>query len=207
MTISVIPATRYTEATRHAIVQAAVELLLERRGDNFSVQEVAKRAGLTHRTVYRHFPTRQGLLSATARELLPRFTAERFEEAPTIDAWIEAVAAHFRDAEAQFVVLRSVLAAMFGAAEAREPGNHLDDRDAHRWGIFRRELPHLSDADARATFATLRHLLSSTSYLLYRIRFGLSPVQATRAIQSAARQIAEQACGRDRAAAQSRKKR
>ena len=202
-----VSATRYTEATRQAIVQAAVELLVERRGDNFSVQEVAKRAGLTHRTVYRHFPTRQALLTATAREFLPRWTVERFEDVTTIDGWIEAVAAHFSDAEAQFDVARSVLAAMFGAADAPQPRTHPDDRDAHRWAIFRRELPHLSDTDARATFATMRHLLSSTSYVLYRLRFGFSPAQATRAIQGAAQQISDQARSRDRAAAHMRKKR
>lgn len=207
MTSPQLATTRFTEATRTAILQASVELLLERRGDTFSVQDVAQRAGLAHRTVYRHFPTRMQLLGATARQLMPRFVVERFEDVSTVDAWIEAVDSHFSEAEAQFEVLRSVLAALLAAGEPREPGSEVEDRDAHRWAIFRREFAHLSKADARATYATLRHLLSSTSYVLYRIRFGLTPLEATQAIQTAARQIAGQARERDRAAARSRKKR
>jgi len=205
MTIS--PATtRYTEATRHAIVQAAAELLLERKGDSFSVQEVAKRAGLTHRTIYRHFPTRMELLGATARQLAPG-AGERFENVSTIEGWIEAVNRHFLEAETHFEVVRSVVVAGLATGEPSGPGDPIQDRDAHRWKVFRGEFPHLGEFDSRSTFATLRHLLSTTSYLLYRIRFGLSPAQATRAIQTAARQIAEQARKRDRAADRLRRRR
>jgi AcrR family transcriptional regulator len=206
MTISPSATTRYTEATRHAIVQAAAELLLERKGDSFSVQEVAKRAGLTHRTIYRHFPTRMELLGATARQLAPESAAERFEDVSTIEGWIEAVTRHFLEAETHFELVRSVVVASLATGEPGGPGNP-SHRDAHRWEVFRREFPHLGEVDARSTFATLRHLLSTTSYLLYRIRFGLSPAQATRAIQSAARQIAEQARHQDRATARPRGRR
>jgi AcrR family transcriptional regulator len=207
MTISTSATTRYTEATRHAIVQAAAELLLERKGDSFSVREVAKRAGLTHRTIYRHFPTRMELLGATARQLAPGSAVERFEDVSTIEGWIEAVTRHFLEAETHFEVVRSVVVAGLATGEPGGLGNLIQDRDAHRWEVFRREFPHLGEVDARSTFATLRHLLSTTSYLLYRIRFGLSPAQATRAIQSAARQIAEQARHRDRATARLRRRR
>src|SRR5713101_5686797 len=64
---------RHTEATRNAILDAAVGLLLERRSAGFSVQEVADRVGLTHRTVYRYFPTRRDLMGATAQHLAPGF--------------------------------------------------------------------------------------------------------------------------------------
>jgi len=206
MTISPSATTRYTEATRHAIVQAAAELLLERKGDSCSVQEVAKRAGLTHRTIYRHFPTRMELLGATARQLAPESAAERFEDVSTIEGWIEAVTRHFLEAETHFELVRSVVVASLATGEPGGSGNP-SHRDAHRWEVFRREFPHLGEVDARSTFATLRHLLSTTSYLLYRIRFGLSPAQATRAIQSAARQIAEQARHQDRATARPRGRR
>ena len=68
--MSVVPATRHTEATRKVILDAAVDLFLERQSDEFSVQEVADRAGLTHRTVYRYFPSRQELLGATAERVV-----------------------------------------------------------------------------------------------------------------------------------------
>jgi hypothetical protein len=68
--------------------------------------------------------------------------------------------------------------------------------------VFQRQFPHLSEGDARRTFATLRHLTSSTTYVLYRLRFGMSPAEATDAIRIGAAQFVEQAALRDQAAYQ-----
>jgi len=198
---------RHMEATRNAILEAAVDLFLERKSDGFSVQEVADRAGLTHRTVYRYFPTRQELLGATASRLAPAVVDQRFPEVSTVEEWIDAVEAHFAHTEANFELVRSVVAALFTSEDQRLFGQHIRERDAHRWEVFRRQFPHLPEGDARRTFATLRHLMSSTSYVLYRSRFGLSPADATEAIRSGASQIVEQAARRDRAAKQGRRRR
>jgi len=198
---------RHMEATRNAILEAAVELFLERKSDGFSVQEVADRAGLTHRTVYRYFPTRQELLGATASRLAPAVVDQRFPEVSTVEEWIDAVEAHFAHTEANFELVRSVVAALFTSEDQRLFGQHIRERDAHRWEVFRRQFPYLPEGDARRTFATLRHLMSSTSYVLYRLRFGLSPAEATEAIRSGASQIVEQAARRDRAAKQGRRRR
>ena len=198
---------RHMEATRNAILEAAVDLFLERQSDGFSVQEVADRAGLTHRTVYRYFPTRQELLGATAERLEPAVVDQRFAEVSTVEEWIDAVGAHFAHTEANFELVRSVVAALFTSEDQRLFGQHIRERDAHRWEVFRHQVPHLPEDDARRTFATLRHLMSSTSYVLYRLRFGLSPAEATEAIRSGASQIVEQAARRDRAAKQGRRRR
>jgi AcrR family transcriptional regulator len=198
---------RHIEATRNAILEAAMDLFLERQSDGFSVQEVADRAGLTHRTVYRYFPTRQELLGATAERLAPAVVDQRFAEVSTVEEWIDAIGAHFAHTEANFELVRRVVAALFTSDDMRLFGRGIRDRDADRWDVFRRQFPHLPEDDARRTFATLRHLMSSTSYVLHRLRFGLSPAEATRAIQSAASQIVEQAARRDRAAKQGRRRR
>jgi AcrR family transcriptional regulator len=194
-----VATTRHTDATREAILVAAVDLFIERQSDGFSVQEVADRVGLTHRTVYRYFPTRQELLGATAERLAPALVDQRFAEVATVEEWIDAVGLHFAHTEANFELVRRVVAALFTSENLRLFGQDLRDRDIHRWEVFRRQFPHLPEGDARRTFATLRHLISSTSYVLYRLRFGLSPAEATEAIQSAASQIVEQAASRDRA--------
>jgi AcrR family transcriptional regulator len=197
MTVSA--AARHLEATRTAILEAAVALFLERKSDRFSVQEVADRAGLTHRTVYRHFPTRDDLLGATAQQIAPGLAGDPFSGASTVEEWIDAIADHLAGTEANFEVVRSVLAATLASDDSRLFGRSAPDRDAHRWEVFRRQFPHLPEDDARRTFATLRHLMSSTSYVFYRLRFGMSPAEATDAIQSGASQIVEQAARRDRA--------
>ena len=198
--MTAIATTRHTDATRRAILEAAVDLFLERQSDGFSVQEVADRAGLTHRTVYRYFPSRQELLGATAERLAPALVDQRFADVSTVEEWIDAVGHHFAHTEANFELVRRVVAALFNSEDLRLFGQDLRERDSHRWQVFRRQFPHLPDGDARRTFATLRHLTSSTSYVLYRLRFGMSPAEATEAIQSAASQIVEQAARRDRAA-------
>jgi AcrR family transcriptional regulator len=198
--MTAVATTRHTDATRKAIVEAAVDLFIERQSEGFSVQEVADRAGLTHRTVYRYFPSRQELLNATAERLAPALMDERFGEVSTVEEWIDALGPHFAHTEANFELVRRVVAALFTSEDLRLFGQDLRERDSHRWEVFRRQFAHLPDGDARRTFATLRHLTSSTSYVLYRLRFGLSPAEASEAIQNAASQIVEQAARRDRAA-------
>ena len=83
--MTLVAATRHTEATRKAIVEAAAELFLDRRRGGVSVQEVADRAGLTHRTVYRYFPTRQELMGATAQYLAPGFADDPFGDVSTVE--------------------------------------------------------------------------------------------------------------------------
>jgi AcrR family transcriptional regulator len=195
--MSAVPATRHTDATRRVILDAAVDLFLERQGDEFSVQEVADRAGLTHRTVYRYFPSREELLGATAERMAPAVVDRRFVEVATVEEWIAALGPHFAHTEANLELVRRVVARLFTSEDGRLFGQDLRERDAHRWQVFRQQFPHLPELDAQQTFAALRHLMSSTSYVLYRHRFGMPPAEATEAIQAAATQIVEQAARRD----------
>jgi AcrR family transcriptional regulator len=41
-----------------------VDVIMETGGVGLSVQAVADQAGVTHRTIYNHFPTRQALCDA-----------------------------------------------------------------------------------------------------------------------------------------------
>jgi AcrR family transcriptional regulator len=49
------------DRTRRAILEAMADVIGETNGIGFSVQAVANRAGVTHRTIYNHFPTREAL--------------------------------------------------------------------------------------------------------------------------------------------------
>jgi AcrR family transcriptional regulator len=48
--------------TREAIVDAAAELFTERGFDQVSVMEIAQRAGVVEKTVFNHFPVKEGLV-------------------------------------------------------------------------------------------------------------------------------------------------
>jgi AcrR family transcriptional regulator len=50
------------QRTREAIVDAAAELFTERGFDHVSVMEIAQRAGVVEKTVFNHFPVKEGLV-------------------------------------------------------------------------------------------------------------------------------------------------
>jgi AcrR family transcriptional regulator len=197
-------ASRQTEATRKAILDAAAGLFLDRKVDGFSIQEVADRAGLAHRTVYRHFPTRKELIHTTVQWLAPGMVEEQFSQASSVQDWLDALEAHLAITEANFDAFRGLIVAAMAADDWKESDEGLAERDAHRWEVFGRQFPHLSDTDARRTFAAIRHLTSSVSYVFLRLRSGLSPAEAAKTIRSGASQIVEQAALRNRAAGQKR---
>ncbi len=60
---------------RERILAAASEVFA-RQGPTASTEDVAARAGVAIGTVFRHFPTKQDLLSAIMKDLLERLTTE-----------------------------------------------------------------------------------------------------------------------------------
>lgn len=81
-------------ATRARILDAARDLLLRRHRSDFSVAEVARAAGVTHRTVYRYFADKDALVTAVAERPT--------DEEPTLAAFTsyadapEALRSHWR---------------------------------------------------------------------------------------------------------------
>jgi AcrR family transcriptional regulator len=71
---------RLNERTRELIVDALVAQLGEKGAFEFSFFEVARRAGVSVRTVYRHFPTREALFEAMSARINERIG---FREYPT----------------------------------------------------------------------------------------------------------------------------
>ncbi len=57
---------------RAALLQEALALLEERQGDDISLREVARAAGVSATAVYRHFPDKAALLRAIASQGLER---------------------------------------------------------------------------------------------------------------------------------------
>ena len=64
-----------TQRTRDAVVQAAVELLLEAGTSAVTVEAVVQRSGVARSTIYRHWPTRTEMVAAAFAELMPPVVA------------------------------------------------------------------------------------------------------------------------------------
>ncbi|TDD57234.1 TetR family transcriptional regulator [Nonomuraea terrae] len=94
---------RWEPNARGRLEQAALELYLERGFEQTTVAEIAKRAGLTERTFFRHFADKREVLfwgSGTLQEHLVNAVADAPESAAPMDATaaaIESVGALFQE--------------------------------------------------------------------------------------------------------------
>lgn len=78
----------YKEQTRIRILDAAVELIEEAGEAPLTIAAVADRAGVTDRTVYRHFETRDALVRATWSHMQQRVASQGFPR--TADQMIQS---------------------------------------------------------------------------------------------------------------------
>jgi AcrR family transcriptional regulator len=175
--------TRHTQATRDAIIEAALDLFIESRGSGFSMQEVADRVSITHRTLYRYFPSRRDLIVEAAMQIGGRLKGPSSPEVSTVSEWIDAAGVHFEFIERNREIFSSVFALVMS-----DPDLAASDlnRDAYYWHVFRNEFPGLGEEEATGWFAMLRHLISGVSYLIYRHRFAMDPAKAATAVRRAA---------------------
>ncbi|MGO9052378.1 MAG: TetR family transcriptional regulator [Streptosporangiaceae bacterium] len=92
---------RWEPNARGRLEQAALELYVERGFEQTTVAEIAKRAGLTERTFFRHFADKREVLFWGAGEL-QELLVSTLASAPDSAAPIDAVAAALESVEAVF---------------------------------------------------------------------------------------------------------
>src|ERR1700749_1824687 len=95
--------TRWEPDARGRLQRAALELYSERGYDQTTVAEIARRAGLTERTFFRHFADKREVLFAGSGPLQERLV-QGIAEAPDGLAPIDAVEATFESAAEAFGV-------------------------------------------------------------------------------------------------------
>src|SRR5262249_20365529 len=87
---------RWEPDARGRLEQAALQLFIERGFEQTTVAEIAKRAGLTERTFFRHFADKREVLfggAGSLQELLVRTVASTPDSAAPLDAIAAALAA------------------------------------------------------------------------------------------------------------------
>jgi AcrR family transcriptional regulator len=87
---------RWQPDARGRLEKAAMELYVERGFDETTVAEIAKRAGLTERTFFRHFADKREVLFAGAamlQDLFVRAATDAPADVPPVDAAMEGVVA------------------------------------------------------------------------------------------------------------------
>lgn len=168
-----------THLTRTAILDAAEELFFsDAEPKTITMQAIAEAAGVSHRTLYRHFETRDDLITGVGRRM-DQLANENagFADPADFDEWVSKVDQAVRFASVYREQLRRTLALAITGGVWRQ------DRDERYFAMFRKRFSNLDDETAREDFAALRHMLSASTVVTVGERFDLSPEQWANALQ------------------------
>lgn len=83
------------DATRNAVVQAAVDEFMAERSFAITLPAIAERAGVTVKTVLRHFGNREALIDATWARVYDDVVAERTPTSDTPEAALRVLITHY----------------------------------------------------------------------------------------------------------------
>lgn len=171
---------RQQEMTQKAILDALGEVVADTGAIEFSIQNVADRAGVSHRTVYNHFPTRTALNDAFAQhaedELLALHPGQRPpEEGAPLDALPQIVEQAYRGF-AQ--VERPTRAYVMLMIASRSPAKLTRKRTKRFEQAVESELGPLPKGVSRQVTAALRMFVSTTGWHVMTEHLKLSTEEA-----------------------------
>lgn len=169
----------YKRMTRERILDAALELMAD-GGNALTIAAVAQQAGVTDRTVYRHFETREALLDAVWPRMQARVKSKGFPR--TADALIQTPRALFP----QFDEHRNlVLASVYSESgrEVRLKSN--DDRQAAMLACIDDALPGLPETTRRRRAAVAQLIDSAYAWAVMKDFWGFDGIEAGEAAAEA----------------------
>ena len=161
---------RQVAQTREFILDAVTALLGDRRADEVTTREIATAAGVSERTVYRHFPDRTAVLEGLSQRMTridgvkPAFGAGSLDDiAPLSRRLMELLDEHYVTARAE---------AVFNADPRRFAADtQTNTRELRE--LFERELPELGEREQLRIAAVIRCLLSTQAWLRMREECGV----------------------------------
>jgi AcrR family transcriptional regulator len=161
-----------TQLTRDLIMDALADLVVEHGLQDLSVQQVADHAGVSHRTVYRHYPSRQALLDALADWLTESFEKRTgSSEEAMFDDLARSVRQSFQMMDEFDRHMRAYVILMTGTGTTAARRTRRTDKV--RRTVERGPAKDLPRADARAVSALVRSMISSSSWHQMTSELGL----------------------------------
>lgn len=160
---------RQTDLTQSLILDAAVELLQAASVMELSIRAVAKRANISERTVFRHFPSRDDLLDAVADEVSRRLdTPPDPTTVHELIAYPEAVFARF---ETNGALTRAVLhSELYQRVRRRDAGA----RGAAIGALVDRLAADRGEDERRLAAANILYHVIASTWRYYRDYFGFT---------------------------------
>jgi len=175
---------RHSDATQKLILETAIELLEAGSVSNVTARAVAKHAGMSERTVFRYFATRDDLLDAIAAE-----AAARMQSPPppaTIDELLDYPKPLYRSFEEKAALVTGVLHTdLFHRVRLTAAGA--------RWSTVEKLIDERMSGrprkERRLLATNVNYFLSATTWHYYRSRFELSPEDSIGAAKAAIRAL------------------
>ena len=168
---------QHSELTRDLIFQALTRLVLDEGIHDFSIQQVADVAGVSHRTVYRYFSNREELLDGLA-EWLERQMPKGLDSYQP-----DEIAQAIGDTHAVFAQQPDrvrALAVMARAGKVQLKHRKQHTRTAQR--MMTTVAGHLNEEDARAVAILIRALAGSDMWCRLTTEYGLDGQQVSRVV-------------------------
>ena len=182
------------QRTRRAILEAMVDVIMETEdGIGFSVQAVADLAGVTHRTIYNHFPTREALCDAFSDyvdELLGASAGLTEEPAWSLASLPQLAEDLYRTLALRDRHARAYVMLMIGN---RRPMSAWRKRSLMAEKLIARELSGLIPLTPQQVAAVIRMLVSTMGWHLLTEQCGLSTDEAAAASAWATRTLLDAA--------------
>jgi TetR/AcrR family transcriptional regulator, cholesterol catabolism regulator len=159
---------RHSELTRDLILRTVAEMLDEGESSDLVVPEVARRAGVSLRTVYRHFPSREELIAAAGEWIGVNVLDAGFAET------LEAIVPEYAENAARWDEHPNLVQAM---AFSRGANSLRSVRRQQRLEKIREALREvtdgLSEAEATRAFAVFAYLDNMLAWVTMREEAGL----------------------------------
>jgi AcrR family transcriptional regulator len=174
---------RLAGETRRLILDAAVELLEAESVSELTIRAVAARSGMSERTVFRYFATRDDFLDAVASAVAARLHLPA--EPRTIAELIAYPATLYRRFEASAALVKAALhSELFHRMRARSP--------RERWiavgQLVDSMAPKRSERERHIAATNIRYFLSATTWHYYRFHFGFDLDDTIACAETAIRQ-------------------
>lgn len=183
---------RQMAETRRAILDAVGAEITESGMDGFSIQAVADRAGVTHRTVYNYFPTRDALNDAFAEHVETTASERGFPKTEAVDVTsLPELAGKMHTAfETHASPLQAyVMMTIASGTSARV----FSERSEKLEALINDELGPLEPGVAKLVTSAIRMFISSTGWFLLSKHHGLSAAEAGRASEWAVKAMLDAA--------------
>jgi AcrR family transcriptional regulator len=179
-------AERRTDLTQRLILEAAVRLLERGSVSDVTARAVAAEAGMSERTIFRYFATRDELLDAIADEV--RRSLELPPPPRTVEELLAAPQLLYSAFEAKEKLTKAALhTELFPRMR--------DVQAKQRWMAVRKIIDELAprrpERERKIAAANIRYFLAATSWHYYRFNFGFSLEETVACAETAIRQAVE----------------